>query len=75
MTLSARAKQHVLGLDDPLVMPTHEHQIFLLVGEGEARELMAGRVPESVKEQARVAVEWEFDLLKLIRRRGGPDPR
>ena len=60
MSLSRSAKAHVEDQDAPVKLPDHEHQIFLLIGEVEARELMAGKVPESVCEQARAAVDWAF---------------
>lgn len=66
---SAHARRHVESLDEPVTKPVHEHQVYLLIGEAEARQLMAGKVPTSVAEQARAAIEWEFELLKLGKRR------
>jgi phage N-6-adenine-methyltransferase len=60
------AVKHVESLDvDPKALPPFEHQIGLRIGEQEARMLMDGVVPESVAEQARCAVDWEFELAKL----------
>ena len=54
-----------------MTLPVHEHRIYLLIGETEARDLMAGKVPESVREQARAAVDWAFELAKLGTRKAG----
>lgn len=64
MTPSSKVRQHVERCDD-LSVPQHEHEVFLLVTEATARELLAGNVPESVKEQARAAIDWEFHMLQL----------
>ena len=69
MALSRQAKQHVLGFDQPVIAPDHEHEIYLLVNDDEARALLAGNVPDSIKAQARAAIDWEFDLIRCGRRR------
>lgn len=68
--MTNRQKDHVRSFDE-LFAATHETRIFLLIGEVEARELWAGRVPESVKEQARAACDWQFPDVQRSQRKVG----
>lgn len=67
--MTPKAEAHVRSLDELLASP--EHKIYLLIGEVEAEALQAGVVPESVKEQARCAVDWEFALIHAGNRKAG----
>jgi hypothetical protein len=60
VSLSERAEQHVLGFDDTSV-PEREPVLTFLLTEEDARALMIGTVPETVRDQARAAVFWEWD--------------
>lgn len=43
----------------------HAMEIYLLVNETQARELMAGQVPEEVREMARAAIDWSLETGSL----------
>jgi len=47
----------------------HETEIWLLVNEVQARALMVGEVPEAIRDMARAAVDWEWELAKRGSRR------
>jgi hypothetical protein len=63
--MTAKQRAHVESLDEPdffaaeVVKP-----LWFLVHEAEARELLMGRVPEDVREQARCALDWQWDSLR-----------
>jgi hypothetical protein len=44
-----------------------EHRVVLIVNERQARLLMVGQVPPEVREMAKCAVDWEFELSQLGR--------
>lgn len=64
MTISDDARRHVEALDDAKFFEPPTRPLWFLVEEAEARELWAGRVPESVREQARAACDWQWDGLR-----------
>lgn len=67
--MTNRQKDHVRSFDELFAAKDQgETMIFLLIGEPEARELWAGRVPEAVREQARAACDWQFTDVQRARR-------
>jgi len=60
MTLTHRQRRHVESFDRPLAAlldAVAEPRVYLLVGERECRALLAGVVPEAVRDQARANLD------------------
>jgi hypothetical protein len=57
-----------VAADDVALEEERPTWCYLRVTEADARELLAGKVPEVVRAQARCAIDWEFDLAKSAAR-------
>lgn len=44
--------------------PLASKPLWFLVHEADARALMLGTVSEAIREQARCAIDWQFDALR-----------
>ncbi len=64
--MTKQQRRHVEALDEPsfLTPPEPAKPLWFLVEEADAVQLMAGKVPEGIREQARAAIDWEWSALK-----------
>jgi hypothetical protein len=74
--ISKRAIQHVLSFDrdfTDLLADGEMTRIWIVIAEPEAQSLVAGIVPEAVREQARMALEpIEITVRKRKQPKGTP---
>jgi len=64
--MTPKQRRHVEDQDDPdlFTEPLASKPLWFLVHEADARALMLGTVTEAIREQARVAIDWQFDCLR-----------